>query len=290
MCKCVLWKDSAKAISDVLLLSWEDEAAASRVFFCQVSNEEAELRVCHVSTDCTLSRILGRLSVLAVRRLLKWTYRPLTTQAQFTFRMAQLAVWSCKLLNVCSLLAKRCWLHRLFVSDWVSHKLNLSCFCQDVAPWESEKTVADMEKYVWDLNPSKESLIRTLQAMKTAKVRCGSLFLRRGGGGHCGGASVLLFHIASCNGPDAILWSISTGVGLDTFLVCYAHGYCPTTIAVILFTGVWEWESTTSLHQHAACQYSRSWNYRLSIRSPGIQGLGRRSGQWRGKHLQLGQI
>jgi small subunit ribosomal protein S35 len=32
--------------------------------------------------------------------------------------------------------------------------------------WESEKTLADMEKYFWNLNPSKTTIVRTLRIMK----------------------------------------------------------------------------------------------------------------------------
>jgi hypothetical protein len=40
-----------------------------------------------------------------------------------------------------------------------------------VEDWEKEKTVEDMERYEWDVMPSKRNIVHTLKAIKETKVR-----------------------------------------------------------------------------------------------------------------------
>ena len=45
---------------------------------------------------------------------------------------------------------------------------------QNRETWEDEKTLADMEQYYWDLNPSKQNIVSILQRIQEVdKVRGG---------------------------------------------------------------------------------------------------------------------
>ena len=44
-------------------------------------------------------------------------------------------------------------------------------FLQKVEPWEADKTEADMEKYVWEINQSKKSIVDLIQRLKESKVQ-----------------------------------------------------------------------------------------------------------------------
>jgi len=41
---------------------------------------------------------------------------------------------------------------------------------QNTEPWESEKTLADMEKYFWDINQSRTKIISLIKARKEVIV------------------------------------------------------------------------------------------------------------------------
>ena len=47
-------------------------------------------------------------------------------------------------------------------------------FTQKVEPWEADKEISDMEKYFWDIMPSKKTIVETIKMQKTCakeKVR-----------------------------------------------------------------------------------------------------------------------
>ena len=78
-------------------------------------------------------------------------------------------IWSFKVVRFVAMISNKFCVSSMKFEMIEASPLYTHSLCvimQKTEPWESEKTVADMEKYLWEMNPSKKTTVDIITAIK----------------------------------------------------------------------------------------------------------------------------